>query len=34
MQEARKEEKHDCLFSLVIPENIYPYAGSKQGGEA
>jgi hypothetical protein len=24
MQEARKEEKHDCLLSLVIPEKIYP----------
>jgi hypothetical protein len=24
MQEASKEEKHDCLFSLVIPEKIYP----------
>jgi hypothetical protein len=34
MQEAIKEEKHDCSFSLVIPERYIYDAGSKQGGKA
>jgi hypothetical protein len=34
MQEASKEEKHDCLFRHVILKIYINDAGSKQGGEA